>query len=259
MDLNNVESPFSFDLGDELLPLPSLSCIDNCFVPQFPSILENNNNNSITVSPRPKNGRRKKPPANTSDDKDDENNSNEHKKKKIMHRDVERQRRQEMSSLYSTLRSLLPIEYLKGKRSICDHMHETVKYIRYMQSKIQELCDKRDELKKLQSNNQNPDMVETETLKSTKRDKVVVRARDGSGGIQVILDTATRHRLPLSNILVALTDQGLEILSCSSNKLNDRFLHTIESQPVFTSTNSPIIDVSGLQYTLTNLEYCPLD
>lgn len=139
-------------------------------------------------------------------------------------------------------------------------MHETVKYIRYMQSKIQELCDKRDELKKLQSNNQNPGMVETETLQSTKRDKVVVRARDGSGGIQVILDTPTQHRLTLSNILEALIDQGFEILSCSSNKLNDRFLHTIESQPaVFTDTNSPLIDISDLQYMLANLEYCPLD
>ncbi|KAG6579464.1 Transcription factor basic helix-loop-helix 126, partial [Cucurbita argyrosperma subsp. sororia] len=232
----NIESPFSFDFGDELFPLPPLSPLENKNI----------------ASKKPKACRRRKPPPNTSNDE----NPNEQKRKKIMHRDVERQRRQEMSSLYSSLRSLLPLEYLKGKCSISDHMHETVKYIQSIQTRIRQLSDQRDELKSL--SNENMAVGTTETLNSSRRDSVVVSSKNELG-IQVVLHTATQHRVPVSNILRVLVAEGLEIMSCITTKVNERYLHTIECKVVENNGCYPSINVFELEHKLINLEYFPLD
>lgn len=138
-------------------------------------------------------------------------------------------------------------------------MQETVSYIQHMQRRIQQLKDKRGTLRELASQTTVAIAGTTETLNSSERASAVVRAKDGIG-IQVVLDTATKQRLPLSIFVQALVSEGLEILNCISNRLNERFIHTIECQPLLNDDGCyPTIDVSVLQHKLANLEYYPLD
>lgn len=64
-------------------------------------------------SPTPKSSRKRKPSIASSDNTRDNESQVEHKKR-ITYRDIERQRKQEMASLYWSLRSLVPDEYLQS-------------------------------------------------------------------------------------------------------------------------------------------------
>ncbi|KAI3422770.1 BHLH domain-containing protein [Psidium guajava] len=171
----------------------------------------------------------------------------------IRHRETERQRRQEMAAHFWSLSSLLPLEYLKGKRSMADHVNEAGKYIKDMQSKIQELSDKRDELKKLKSpNSRGTDTNDWPTCPPpSSRPKNFVIVESCKRAVEVAISTEAEQGIPLRRALeVLIGDEGLDVINCTSTTVNGRRIHRIESEIV----GGQSIDLSELQQTLTNLE-----
>ncbi|XP_049396022.1 transcription factor bHLH36-like [Solanum stenotomum] len=147
------------------------------------------------------------------------------KLRKIIHRDIERQRRQEMAALYSSLRSLLPLQYVKGKRSVSDHMHEAVNYIKEMQGNIKELEKQRDLL-------MIPNSIRHGTENdSTFTDCTVTVSPCLQGGVQISISVDCKGKnFPLSRILGELLKQGLNMVSCVSAKADQRSLYTIHTE-----------------------------
>ncbi|KAK3180568.1 hypothetical protein Dsin_014845 [Dipteronia sinensis] len=156
-------------------------------------------------------------------------NSN-NKNKKMMHRDIERQRRQEMATLHASLRSLLPLEFIKGKRSISDQMNEAVNYINYLQKRIKQLSDERDERKKL-SKTSTLVLSGTESSSVHNISPTQVIVRPCLVGVEVVYSCGYRDQaLPLSRVLAILHDQGLCVVNCISTRVNEQLLHTIQTE-----------------------------
>ncbi|KAL5570140.1 hypothetical protein UlMin_026715 [Ulmus minor] len=141
--------------------------------------------------------------------------------KKKTHREIERQRRQEMSTLFVSLRSLLPLEFIKGKRSMPDHMKEAVSYVNHLKKKIKELEVKRNELKQLACENGKFDSFSPSYF----------TINPSNGGMEIIISSSySEGGLPLSRVLKFLFEEGLGVLTCISSKVNNRFVHTIQSE-----------------------------
>ncbi|KAI9073034.1 hypothetical protein K1719_045013 [Acacia pycnantha] len=110
--------------------------------------------------------RRPNPPVGLQEDYDDV-------QKKLIRQHTERQRRQEMADLSASLRSLLPLEYIKGKRSASGHLNESAKYIKHLQNRIEELSCKRNRLRMMCNLNvDGPDI--TTLTKATTHDPPII-------------------------------------------------------------------------------------
>ncbi|XP_057786292.1 transcription factor bHLH118-like [Salvia miltiorrhiza] len=167
--------------------------------------------------------------------------------RRVLHRDIERKRREEMSKLYVSLRTLLPMEHNKGKSSVSDQMEEATKYIKQMHEKIEKLRSQRDKLKKLHNSSSSScgTNVESSYDRNGLHNSVAVqRVMDGLE----ILITNKSPQFELSHVLAQLSERELDVVSCVSTTTNGGFLHKI----LIKASNRTCLDVWGLHDRLSD-------
>ncbi|KAF8008644.1 hypothetical protein BT93_K2340 [Corymbia citriodora subsp. variegata] len=170
--------------------------------------------------------------------------------KKKMHRDIERRRRKEMNTLYASLRSLLPLEYIKGKRATSDHITGAVNYINHLERKINGMKGRRDELKSGKSvylGSPGPEVRSSGASCSVRASSV----RPCLDGVEIVIQSASSryqdHDFPLSKVLQLLLEEGIGVASCVSTRTSEMiFIHTIQSEACHTGC----LDIPRLQSKL---------
>ncbi|VFQ77569.1 unnamed protein product [Cuscuta campestris] len=185
------------------------------------------------------------------------------KLKRIMHREIERQRRQEMATLYASLRSLLPLEYVKGKRSTSDHMHEALNYIKQMQKNVQDLGRKRERLKTAAAAAaiRSPCRGSEKKGGSSSADKTraagnFVSVSGCRNGVEVLINCdaggggGERGGFALSRVVGTLQKEGVDVVSCGSTRADNRLLHCLQSQVSYEEKG---IDLQALQKKLNDV------
>ncbi|CAM8893757.1 unnamed protein product [Rhodiola kirilowii] len=250
---------FPFHRGDELfeIPSPTHSDYNNINNIQHQNLQEHYHNNLISSmsttaaaagssaelsfqiprAARSKSAERSKtaggqqvPSVAEADHLYDDSAKNERDRRKVLHREIERQRRQDMSNLYSSLRSQLPVEYIKGKRSISDHMNEAVNYIKHQENRIRKLSLKRDELRRISTNDATKD---SSSFGSTSSPSIFVQAGKCWGGVEIVITRGfvdPKTPLPISRVLHTLQEDGFNVHGYVSATMNDSVVYTIQAQ-----------------------------
>ncbi|KAK2980941.1 hypothetical protein RJ640_022920 [Escallonia rubra] len=235
---------FSFHKSDELVfnEIPSISFQDQSTILQDLVMDHASIDRSDLTT---KNLQKKRSKSSATGGNQDDESSNDTRHKKVTHRDIERQRRQEMAKQYASLRSLLPLEYIKGKRSTSDHMHQAVSYINHLQQNIKELDKKRDKLKKLSTIS----IAQPKNIGNSSNNCLpqIISVSSCWCGFEILI--SSEENFTLSIVLEILLEEGLDVVSCVSTEVNERFLHTIQAEVSGLTCNDP----SVLQEKLTNL------
>ncbi|TKY51228.1 dimerization protein [Spatholobus suberectus] len=149
--------------------------------------------------------------------------------KKIIRREVEKQRRTHMSILCASLRSSLPFELIKGKRSTSDHIGEAVNYIQILKEKINALQVKRDRLKQMVNSSSVETGIEPDHSGALVK---CVNINPIPGGVEISICSGFEEgsSSPLSELMEILLQEGCDVVSCVSTHANGRIFHTIKSE-----------------------------
>lgn len=149
------------------------------------------------------------------------------------HKMIERQRRKEMKVLFSRLRSLLPEENLRGKRTAAEQVLETVNYVCHLQQQVKELSAQREKMK---VNSEKDAKVsfenfcnKTVSFGGSDQEYPAVKINSVGSGVQIWTNILERD-IVYSDILLALEEDGLQVVSAASSAINNRVYHTIHAK-----------------------------
>jgi len=152
---------------------------------------------------------------------------------KRSHKMIERQRRKEMKVFFSRLRSLLPEENLRGKRTVSEQVLEAVNYVGHLQRKIEDLSAQREKMKVNSDQNAKVSFEKfwdnTPPFGGSDREYPAVKINSVGSGVQICMNSL-EHEIVYSDILLALEEGGLEVVSAASSVINNRVYHTIHAK-----------------------------
>ncbi|CAJ2673511.1 unnamed protein product [Trifolium pratense] len=141
--------------------------------------------------------------------------------KKLVHNASERDRRKKINNLYSSIRSLLPVSDQMKKLSIPATITRVLKYIPELQKQVEGLIKRKEEILMRFS----PQVDEVMISKESQRKKqsynsgfVVSTSRLNDSEITIQISCYTVNKIPLSEILLCLENDGYFLLNVSSSQ-----------------------------------------
>ncbi|XP_060178366.1 uncharacterized protein LOC132608348 [Lycium barbarum] len=155
--------------------------------------------------------------------------------KKLNHNASERDRRRKINSLYSSLRSLLPASEHTKKRSIPSTIARIVKYIPEIQSEVERLIQKKEEItsRTISSKENSADFNKQKRRRGGIESSSLVISASQIAEKEIVFQISTLkiNKGSIGEAISELEDEGLVLLNASSfETFEDRVFHTLHFQ-----------------------------
>ncbi|XP_047309976.1 transcription factor bHLH162-like [Impatiens glandulifera] len=141
---------------------------------------------------------------------------------------IERNRRNQMKILYSQLNSLISQQSssYKNTMALTDQLDEATKYIKMMQTNIEELKKKRDNLMGVNNNNNSSSSSRAVEVRSPPQ----IEIRDLGSALDVTLTTGLDYHFMFNEIIRVIHEEGLEVVNASFSVVDGTVFHMIHSK-----------------------------
>ncbi|KAI9377192.1 hypothetical protein POPTR_019G034700v4 [Populus trichocarpa] len=153
----------------------------------------------------------------------------------------EKNRRNQMKTLYSKLNSLLPDKESTEKQPLPDQIDEAISYIKSLEEKLEKTKEKKESL----------------TFATSKSPKLKIQ--ETGSALEIVFTSGLDNQFLFYEIISILHEEGVEVVSANSQALGDSFFHVVHAQMKESADGLGAARVTGRLNRLINGSTCEIE
>ncbi|PNS91369.1 hypothetical protein POPTR_019G099400v4 [Populus trichocarpa] len=140
---------------------------------------------------------------------------------------VERNRRNQMKSLYSSLNSLLPNQNFKEAQPLPDQIDRAINYIKSLEEKLEKAREKKESLTRSRKGSYT---CTFDPLSSAASKSPQLKIHEIGSVREIVLTSGLGNQFLFYEIISILHEEGVEVVSANFQALGDSFFHIVHAQ-----------------------------
>ncbi|KAJ6291430.1 hypothetical protein OIU76_023491 [Salix suchowensis] len=143
---------------------------------------------------------------------------------------VEKNRRNQMKTLYSNLNSLLPNRNFKEAQTLPDQIDEAINYIKRLEEKLEKSREKRESLKRSRNRTHACTFDPTPPIATSKSPQLKIQ--EMGSALEIVLTCGLDNQFVFYEIIKILHEEGVEVVSANFQSLGDSIFHIVHAQVI---------------------------
>ncbi|GKU96448.1 hypothetical protein SLEP1_g9681 [Rubroshorea leprosula] len=148
---------------------------------------------------------------------------------KVERKVIEKNRRDQMKHLYSSLNSLLPHQPSKKPLTVPDQIDEAVDYIKSMQKRLKECEERREELTGRKRVRGCSNIYGSDAAGSSSK-SAEIKIHEMGSDLQIFLITGLENKFIFYDIIRILHEQGAEVENATYSTWGDKIFHVLHAK-----------------------------